>query len=427
VNGCAGREAANMAERGTGGAGHPNSEAGPLPLSGIRVVDLTRVMTGPYCTMMLGDLGADIVKVELPGRGDDTRAWGPPFVGGESVYYLSINRNKRSIALDLKSAGGKDALWRLIERADVLVENFSPGTIGRLGFAYETVRARKPDLVYASISGWGQSGPGFERTAYDLIVQGMSGMMSITGHPGGPPTRLGVPIADIAGGMFAAFAILGALFHRERTGEGQFVDTSMLGGQVALLTYQAGAYFATGRVPGQIGNAHPMIAPYDTFHAADGYVNIAVGNDAIWARFCNALGLEELLADQRFADNAGRITNKAALYAVLEPALAALPVEQIVARLDAAAVPCGPILDIAQVTADPQANSQDLFPPVVHPAAGEIRLTGFPFHFGATPLQIRHAPPLHGQHTHEILSEAGYTPEEVAALVASGAAQAARQ
>ena len=396
-----------------------------LPLAGIRVVDLTRVMTGPYCTMMLGDLGADVVKVEVPGRGDDTRAWGPPFVEGEAVYFLSVNRNKRSIALDLKTAGGKEALWRLIAGADVLVENFSPETIARLGFGYDAVRERQPDIVYASISGFGQSGPDYDRTAYDLIVQGMSGMMSITGHPGGPPTRLGVPIADIGAGMFAAFAIVGALFHRERTGEGQYVDTSMLGGQVALLTYQAGSYFATGRVPGQLGNAHPMIVPYDTFHAADGYVNIAVGNDAIWARFCAALGLEELVADPRFATNADRVGNKPALYEVLEATLRELTVGEIVARLDAASVPCGPIRDVAELAADPQARSQDLFPEVVHPTLGTLRLTGFPYHFRGTPLAIRYPPPLLGQHTAEILAEIGYAPAEVEALVADGAAQAA--
>ncbi|MBA3416527.1 MAG: CoA transferase, partial [Chloroflexia bacterium] len=313
------------------------------PLAGIRVVDLTRVMTGPYCTMMLGDLGADVVKVELPGRGDDTRHWGPPFVGGESVYFMTVNRNKRSIALDLKHDEGKTALWRLLAGADVLVENFSPGTLARLGFGAEAVRARQPRLVYAAISGFGQSGPDHARVAYDLIVQGMSGMMSVTGHPDGPPTRLGVPIADIGAGMFAAYAIAAALYRRERTGQGCTVDTSMLGGQVALLTYQAGGFLATGEPPGRLGNAHPMIAPYDTFACADGYVNIAVGNDAMWRRFCAAVERPDLAVDETFAANAGRVTNKPALYAALEPTLRALPRDEIVRRLDAAAVPCGPI------------------------------------------------------------------------------------
>ncbi len=287
--------------RSAAAAGGAREKRPGMPLAGVKVVDLTRVMVGPYCTMMLGDLGADVVKIEIPGRGDDTRHWGPPFLDTESVYYLSVNRNKRSIALDLKQDAAKEVLWRLIDDADVLVENFSPGTLDRLGFGYEMVKERKAEIVYAAISGFGQSGPDYQRTAYDLIVQGTSGMMSITGHPGGPPTRLGVPIADIGGGMFAAYAIVAALFDRERTGEGSYVDVSMLGGQVALLTYQAGLYLSTGATPGQLGNAHPMIAPYDTFRTADGYVNIAVGNNALWERFCTALALTHLLEDERFA------------------------------------------------------------------------------------------------------------------------------
>src|SRR6478735_5507128 len=261
------------------------NRASRLPLEGIRVVDLTRVMTGPYCTMMLGDMGADVVKVEMPGSGDDTRAWGPPFVGKESTYFLSVNRNKRSIVLDLKSELGNDALWRLIDSADVLVENFSPGTIARLGFGYEAVKARNPHMIFASISGFGQSGPSAGRTAYDLIVQGMSGMMSITGEKGGRPTKTGPPVADIGAGMFAAFAVASALYGREQSGEGTYIDVSMLGGQVALLTYHATSYFATGNIPTAQGNAHAIIVPYDTFATNDGFVNIAVGNDRLWQKF----------------------------------------------------------------------------------------------------------------------------------------------
>ncbi len=413
----------------TGGTATANRDAAAgrqpgLPLAGVKVVDLTRVMVGPYGTMMLGDLGADVIKVEIPGRGDDTRHWGPPFIESESIYYLSVNRNKRSIALDLKNPAACDALWRLIEAADVLVENFSPGTIKRLGFGYEAVKARNASIVYASISGFGQSGPDYQRTAYDLIVQGTSGMMSITGHPGGPPTRLGVPIADIGGGMFSAYAIVAALFDRERSGEGSYVDISMLGGQVAMLTYQAGLYLSTGKAPVQLGNAHPMIAPYDTFATADGYVNIAVGNDSLWQRFCTALDLQDLVGDERFRDNANRSTNREAIYAAIEPRLAALTTDDVVQRLDAAGVPSGPIRDVAQAMDDSQTRAQHLVIDVDHPTLGAVEVAGAPYHFDGEPVRARLAPPLLGEQSAEILAEAGYTPEEIDALVASGAVQA---
>ncbi len=390
-------------------------------LSGLRVVDLTRVMTGPYCTMMLGDMGADVIKIEQPGKGDDTRAWGPPFVGGESAYYLSINRNKRSITLNLKSAAAREILWRLIDAADIVVENFSPGTVARLGFDYDAVRARKPDIVYCSISGFGQTGPARNRTAYDLIVQGMSGLMSVTGPVEGPPTRFGVPIADIAAGMFAAYAIVSALFHRERTGTGQYIDTSMLGGQIALLTYQAGMFFATGEAPQSTGNAHPIVAPYQTFQTRDGYVNVASGNDAMWARLCQALGVEHLVADPRFTDNAGRITNLPALVALIEAALADYDTAEVILRLDASSVPCGPINTMTEVFADPQVEHYQLRQQAPHPTLGQVDQTGFPYQLSETPCEIRLAPPLLGQHTDEVLVELGYSPEQIAAWRTEGA------
>jgi crotonobetainyl-CoA:carnitine CoA-transferase CaiB-like acyl-CoA transferase len=391
------------------------------PLAGVRVLDLTRAMTGPFCTLMLGDMGADVVKVELPGKGDEARGWGPPFVGGESSYFLSVNRNKRSLTLNLRSEAGQAVAWRLIEWADVLVENFSPGTMERLGLGHAAARARHPRLIYCSISGFGQTGPGRDKTAYDLIVQGMSGLMSITGHEDGPPTKMGVPIADITAGMFAAYAIVSALYQRERTGAGQRIDTSMLGAEVALLTYQAGTYFATGRPPQREGNKHAIITPYSTYPTQDGYVNIAVGNDGLWRRFCEALDWAELVDDERFRTNRDRRANRAALEALIEARFRTLTTAAIVRALEAVGVPCGPIYDIGQVFADPQTQHLELEQRVQHPAAGEIRQTGFPYRLATGGCAIRRPPPTLGQHTDEVLAELGYDTAAIAALRASGA------
>src|SRR5919204_6171026 len=286
-------------------------EAGAL--DGIRVVDLTRALAGPYCTLMLADHGADVVKIEMPGTGDETREWAPPHINGVSAYYLAINRNKRSITCDLKHPDGKRVLERLIERADVVVENFSPGVLGRLGFPDDRMRAMNRRAVICHVSGFGQDGPGRAWAAYDLVVQGMGGVMSLTGPPRGDPVMVGIPQADIVAGMFAAFAIVAALEARHRSGEGQIIDPTMIGGQVALLSRQAARYFADGTVPGPEGNVHSSIVPYQTFRAADGFVNVCCANNALFERLCRAIELEELLDDPRFADNTSRVSHREVL------------------------------------------------------------------------------------------------------------------
>lgn len=391
------------------------------PLEDLLVVDLTRALAGPYCTLMLGDFGARVVKVEVPDTGDDTRGWGPPFVSGESTYFLSVNRNKQSLTLNLKHPEAQRILWRLVERADVLVENFRPGIMERLGFPYAAVAAANPGLVYCAISGFGQDGPYRERTAYDLILQGMGGLMGITGDEGGTPVKVGVAITDIAAGMFAAYGILAALRVRDRTGKGQLVDVSMMDGQVAWLTYQAGNFFATGENPKRLGSAHPSIVPYQAFRTGDGYVNVAVGSEAIWARFASAAGASELASDPRFRTNKDRVANRDALIALLEPIFAGRTTSEWVAALEEAGVPSGPIYLLSDLFDDPQVRHRRMMAEVEHPKAGRIRQTGVPVALSATPGRIAAAPPVLGEHTEAILGELGYPPDAIAALRADGA------
>lgn len=389
------------------------------PLAGLRVLDLTRALAGPFCTQMLGDMGADIIKLEQPGVGDNARGWGPPFEGGESSYFLSVNRNKRSIAINLRDARGAEVLRRLVAQADVLIENFVPGTLDRLGFSYEACRAIRPDLIYCSISGFGQVGPERERAAYDQILQGLGGIMSMTGPIGAEPMRVGIAIADIMAGMFAAYAVQAALYHRARTGEGQRVGTSLLEGQLAMMTYQAGRYFATGEAPTTSGNLHPTIVPYGLYRAADAYFNLAVGTEDLWRRFCRAMGLEALLADARFANNPARLTHRDALNAMLAAAFTALPIATIQARMDEAGVPCGAVHDLHGAFTDPQVAAIEIVKSLDHPTAGPIKVVGPPYQLSATPPEVRLPPPLLGQHTDEILTALDYAAAEIAALRAA--------
>jgi crotonobetainyl-CoA:carnitine CoA-transferase CaiB-like acyl-CoA transferase len=393
----------------------------PGALDGIRVLDLTRALAGPYCTLMLGDHGADVIKVEMPGTGDETREWAPPSIKGISAYYLAINRNKRSLTIDLKSADGKRVLERLIERCDVVVENFSPGTLARLGFPDDRVRAINPRAVLCHISGFGQDGPGRAWPAYDLIVQGMGGIMSLTGEPRGDPVMVGVPQADMVAGMFAAFAIAAALRARERSGEGQVIDATMIGGQVAMLSRQAARYFADGTVPRPEGNVHASIVPYQTFRASDGHVNVGVANNALFERFCRALDLDELLEDERFTDNPKRVAHRKEIVPIIERQIRTLTKAEVVRRLREANVPVGPINELDDVFADPVVRHLGLIAEVDHPTAGRVRAPGIPVRLSGTPPSVRRHPPELGEHTDEILQEIGYEKEEIAALRRDGA------
>ena len=393
----------------------------PGALDGLTVLDLTRVLSGPYCTMMLADMGARVIKVEQPGKGDDTRAWGPPFQDGESAYFMSVNRNKESVTLNLKHADGRRVLDALIGRADVLVENFRPGTLDRMGLGYADLARRRPELVYCSISGFGQTGPRRREPGYDAVMQGEGGLMSITGAPDGPGYRLGVAIADIASGMFSAWGVAVALLARQRTGRGQLVDVGMLDSVAALLTYQAGIYFATGRPPGRLGNLHPTITPYETLEAADGDLVVAAGNDALWRTFCGVLGLESLADDPRFRTNKDRVGARETLRPLLVERLRTRPAAEWLSELKAAGVPCGGVRDFEQVLTDPQIVERAMVIAQDHPAAGAIRQLGVPVKLGDTPGAVRTPPPVLGEHTGKVLAELGYSDAEVARLRGVGA------
>jgi formyl-CoA transferase len=383
----------------------------------MRVLDLTQVMAGPFCCQLLGDLGADVVKVEPPGVGDQSRrSMGFSMKGEDTAAFLAVNRNKRSVTLNLKDDASRSAFHRLAQTADVVVENFRPGVTKRLGIDYETLRERNPGLIYASISGFGQTGPYAMRPGFDLIAQGMSGVMSVTGEPGGDPVKCGIPIGDLSAGLFCAVGILSAYVARSRTGEGQYVDTSLLEGALALSIWESAELWATGNVPQAFGSAHRLTAPYQALRTADGHITVGGNNHRLWTRLCEAVGRPELVEDPRFATNPDRMENRAELAAELESALAGGTTAEWVEALLEAGVPAGPIHDYAQVFDDPHTRARDMVVEMEHPVEGTIKGLGIPVKMSGTPGTIRRAAPLLGEHTEEVLAEVGLSPDEIAGL-----------
>jgi len=384
------------------------------PLNGIRVFDLTRVLAGPSCTQILGDLGADVIKIERPEHGDDTRKYGPPFVldvdgteTTESGYYLSANRNKRSVTLNLTGAEGQSLAKRMINQCQVLAENFKVGNLAKFGLDYASLKAENPGLVYCSITGFGQTGPKAKRPGYDFMAQGLGGIMSITGPPGGEPHRVGIPIADLTAGLWATISINAALRHREVTGEGQHLDISLLDTQVSLLSIQGLNYLTSGEVPGLLGNAHPNIVPYQVFPTADGNIIVAVGNDDQFKRYCEFAGVPELINDKRFVTNKARVQNREALTQILNEVMRQKPSAYWLEELEKNKITCGPINNIDQVFADTQVVARDMRIEMNHPATGgePVSLIGSPSKMSVTEVSYRHAPPMLGQHTEEVLEE----------------------
>ena len=376
------------------------------PLDDLFVLDLSRILSGPFCTMMLGDMGATVVKVEPPPRGDDTRLWGPPFVNGISSYFLSINRNKRSIGLNLKSPEGNEVLWKLIDRADVLVENFRPGVLEKLGFGYDAVSSRNPRIIYASISGYGQTGPYRGRPGYDVVAQGESGIVDLTGEPDRQPVKVGASIADIVAGLYAYQGILLAMLARHR--KGQRIGVALLDGMISTLTYQAMSYFATGRSPQRLGTRHPSIVPYETFATRDGFVNIGAANEKQWQNLCRALGFPDLAFDQRFNSMAGRIANYTELRAILDAELRKLTRAETFELLAKFELPVGPINTVAEVLEDPHIHAREMVQELTHPEYGPLRYVGIPVKLSDTPGHLQGPPPRFGEHNRDVLQELGY-------------------
>lgn len=401
-------------------------------LSHIRVLDLSRILAGPWAGQLLADLGAEVIKVERPGHGDDTRQWGPPYLkdhvggnGDQAAYYLAANRGKKSVTVDIATAAGQEIVRRLAARSDILLENYKVGDLQRYGLGYDDLRTINPGLIYCSITGFGQTGPYRQRAGYDFLIQGMGGLMSVTGEPDaegrGGPMKVGVAMVDILTGMYVSTAVLAALAHRERTGSGQYIDVALLDVQVATLANQAANYLVAGELPARLGNAHPNIVPYQAFATQDNHIILAVGNDSQFTRFCEIAGRPELALDERFTSNAGRVRNRAVLIPLLEKIFLQRGGDLWIEALEAAGVPCGPINNLAQVFEDPQVRSRGMRVEVPHPLAGTVPLVACPIKFSATPIAYHSAPPLLGQHTRHVLREVlGMEGEEISAFAERG-------
>ena len=402
------------------------TSAQPLtgPLAGIKVLDLSRVLAGPWSGQMLGDLGAEVIKVEQPGQGDDTRKWGPPFLpdgSRDSAYYLCANRNKRSVAIDLSRPEGQELVRKLAAEADIVLENFRVGGLAKYGLDYAALKAVRPDLIYCSITGFGQTGPDKDKGGYDFLIQGMSGLMSVTGEADGHPLKVGIPVSDLTTGLYATISILAALQHRNRTGEGQHIDLALLDAQMALLANQGSNWLNGGAEPRRMGNQHPTIVPYQDFACADGDIIIALGNDRQFRDLVAVLGLPEMAEDPRFATSAQRSDNREAMFAAINPAIASWKSEDLLAALEAAKLPCGKINTIPQALVQPQTVARELVQEIARDDGTPVRFVGYPGKFSASPVTYRHAPPRSGQDTRAVLGEVlGLSDAEVDALAAEG-------
>ena len=395
------------------------------PLVGVKVIELAHIMAGPVCGLMLADMGADLIKVEKVPGGDDSRRFVPPTHDDEAAAFMMMNRNKRGIALDLKSEGGKEALRRLLKDADVVIENYRKGTMEKLGFGYEILKELNPALIYVELSGFGRTGPYAERGGFDLIAQGMSGLMSVTGEgPGRPPCKVGPPVTDITAGIVAAMGTLAAYTHRLKTGEGQKVDTSLFEAGITHTYWQSAIALATGVAPGPMGSAHPLNAPYQAFQTKDGWMTVGAANQKNWLKLLDVLEHPELDNDPRFADNHGRQTHLKELEDALTPLFRQHTTEEWLERLEAVGMPAGPVLDVCQMHEDPQTLARDMVVEVEHSTVGKVRTIGLPVKFSKTPGRVNHGAPVYGEHTREVLAEYGFGTDEVENLVASGAAVA---